>query len=138
MINPSKHIRKFFFDRLNNIVVDGKVITIHDYRIPENKNAYILMINQSMSDGQNNKCDVLTWDARITLDVVTIYDNVSGSRLLADDIMERVMNETQSINIGFFTVDKVSVEYPDDIQLMTPTQNIYRKIIQYNFKLTQI
>ena len=37
MINPDKHIRKYFFDALNNQVVDTKTITVHDYRAPTNK-----------------------------------------------------------------------------------------------------
>lgn len=138
MLNPDKYIRKYFFDTLNNIDVNGNAITIHDYRVPTNKSAYILMQNQS-SDGDNQtKCDTDKYTCRITLDVVTIYPNGQGSRLLADDIKERVMNLTQSISIDNFHLQSVSISYPDDLHLITPTQNIFRKLINYELTLTQI
>lgn len=138
MINPDKHIRKYFFDTLNNITVDTKNITIHDYRVPENRDHYILMINQNMNPNRDNKCDIISWNCRITLDVVTIYKNGQGSRLFADNIKEKIMNLTQNISIDNFSVDEVEVDYPDDIQTMTPTQSIFRKLINYEFKLTEL
>lgn len=138
MINPSKHIRKYFFDALNNEVVDDNIITVHDYRAPMNRKAYILMINQSMTPNRDNKCDIISWDCFIVLDIVTIYDNIAGSRLLADNIMEMVMNQTQTISIDNFSTDNVIVTYPDDLNLVTNTQTIFRKLINYEFKLTEI
>jgi len=138
MINPDKHIRKYFYDALNNQVVDTKTITVHDYRAPTNKDAYILMINQSMTPNRNNKCDIVSWNCYIILDVVTVYDNISGSRVLADNIKEMVMNNTQNISVDHFSVDDVNITYPDDLNLITNTQSIFRKLINYEFKLTQL
>lgn len=138
MINPDKYIRAYFFDTLNNITVDTKNITIHDYRVPENRDHYILMINQNMNPNRDHKCDIISWNCRITLDVVTIYKNGQGSRLFADNIKEKIMNLTQNISIDNFSVDEVEVDYPDDIQTMTPTQSIFRKLINYEFKLTEL
>jgi len=138
MINPDKHIRKYFFDALNNKVVNGKTITIHDYRAPFNSDAYILMINQSMTPNRDNKCDIISWNCFIVLDVVTVFDNVYGSRVLADDIKEMVMNNTQNIAIDNFSVDDVDISYPDDLNTITNTQSIFRKLINYEFKLTEL
>jgi hypothetical protein len=138
MINPDKHIRKYFATTLNGQIVDGKVITVHDYRSPFNSDAYILMINQSMTPNRDNKCDIVSWNCFIVLDVVTVFSNISGSRLLADNIKEMVMNETQSISIDNFSVDNVNITYPDDLSLITSTQTIFRKLINYEFKLTQL
>jgi len=138
MINPDKYIRKYFYDTLNNQVVDTKTITVHDFRAPTNKDAYILMINQSMTPNRDHKCDIVSWNCFIILDVVTVYDNISGSRVLADNIKEMVMNQTQNISVDHFSVDDVKITYPDDLNLITNTQSIFRKLINYEFKLTQL
>lgn len=138
MINPDKYIRKFFFNALNGKVVDGNAITIHDFRAPLNSNAYILMTNQSMTPNFDNKCDTVSWNCNITLDVVTVYQNVTGSRLLADNIKEMVMNNTSTISIDNFNVDNFTMTFPDDLNLITNTQSIFRKLINYEFKITEI
>lgn len=137
IFNPDKYIRKYFFEKLNNITVSGKAVNIHDYRVPTNSDAYILMQNQNSDEDNNTKCDSNKYICRITLDVVTIYKNGQGSRLLADDIKEAVMNLTQSIEIDNFILQDVSISYPDDLNLKTPTQEIFRKLIVYELILTQ-
>ncbi|MCT3788484.1 hypothetical protein HZQ67_14005 [Elizabethkingia anophelis] len=136
MKNADKWIRKYFVDTLNNMVINGKTITIHDYRIPDNKDAYILMTSQSKQENNEVKCG-LRYNCRITLDVVTIYNNIAGSRLLADDIMEEVMNRTQSILIQNFQILTVEKEFPSDISTITSTQSIFRKLIIFNLKIRE-
>lgn len=137
MINPDKHIRKFFVDTLNNIEVDGKTITIHDYRVPQNKDAYILMINQSMDPNYDNKCGKYRWTCRITLDIVTIYKNNQGSRLLADNIKEEVMSLTKDIDIDNFLIENQEMTFPDDLHFLDNTQSIFRKLINYELILIE-
>ncbi|MCT4024391.1 hypothetical protein HZP91_15370 [Elizabethkingia anophelis] len=136
MKNADKWIRKYFVDTLNNMVVNGKTITIHDMRVPENKDAYILMTTQQKSEGDPTKCDT-PWDCYITLDVVTIYNNIAGSRLLADDIMEEVMKRTQNVLVNGFTVKKQSLDFPPDISTITSTQAIFRKLVTFNLILSE-
>lgn len=138
MINPDKHIRKAFFDKLNNVKVDTKTITIHDFRAPTDSKNYILMINQSMNENRDNKCDIISWNCFITLDIVTIYDNMAGSRLFADNIKEKVMTETTNLTVNNFSLDNMIISFPDDLNLVTNTQSIFRKLINYEFKLTQL
>ncbi|MDV3774056.1 hypothetical protein CMU14_13315 [Elizabethkingia anophelis] len=136
MKNADKWIRKYFVDTLNNMVVNGKTITIHDMRIPDNKDAYILMTTQQKSEGDPTKCDT-PWDCYITLDVVTIYNNIAGSRLLADDIMEEVMKRTQNVLVNGFTVKKQSLDFPPDISTITSTQAIFRKLVTFNLIISE-
>ncbi|MVW92451.1 hypothetical protein FCL53_10790 [Elizabethkingia meningoseptica] len=136
MKNADKWIRKYFVDTLNNMVVSGKTITIHDMRVPDNKDAYILMTTQQKSEGDPTKCDT-PWDCYITLDVVTIYNNIAGSRLLADDIMEEIMKRTQNVLVNGFTVKKRSLDFPPDISTITSTQAIFRKLITFNLIISE-
>lgn len=136
MRNPDKYIRQYFYNTLNGMSVNGKTISIHDYRIPDNKDAYILMTTQSKQENKEVKCG-LRYDCQITLDVVTIYNNIAGSRLLADDIMEEVMNRTQSILIQNFQILTVEKEFPSDISTITSTQSIFRKLIIFNLKIRE-
>ncbi|MCT3693157.1 hypothetical protein HZP84_16300 [Elizabethkingia anophelis] len=136
MKNADKWIRKYFVDTLNNMVVNGKTITIHDMRIPDNKDAYILMTTQQKSEGDPTKCNT-PWDCYITLDVVTIYNNIAGSRLLADDIMEEVMKRTQNVLVNGFTVKKQSLDFPPDISTITSTQAIFRKLVTFNLIISE-
>ncbi|MDE5516391.1 hypothetical protein KRE49_11640 [Elizabethkingia meningoseptica] len=136
MKNADKWIRKYFVDTLNNMVVSGKTITIHDMRVPDNKDAYILMTTQQKSEGDPTKCDT-PWDCYITLDVVTIYNNIAGSRLLADDIMEEVMKRTQNVLVNGFTVKKQSLDFPPDISTITSTQAIFRKLVTFNLIISE-
>lgn len=136
MRNPDKYIRQYFYNTLNGMSVNGKTISIHDYRVPENKDAYILMTTQQKSEGDPTKCDT-PWDCYITLDVVTIYNNIAGSRLLADDIMEEVMKRTQNVLVNRFTVKKQSLDFPPDISTITSTQAIFRKLVTFNLIISE-
>ncbi|MDV3593901.1 hypothetical protein CMU87_15615 [Elizabethkingia anophelis] len=136
MRNPDKYIRQYFYNTLNGMSVNGKTISIHDYRIPDNKDSYILMTTQSKQENNEVKCG-LRYDCQITLDVVTIYNNIAGSRLLADDIMEEVMNRTQSILIQNFQTLTVEKDFPADISTITSTQSIFRKLIIFNLKIRE-
>lgn len=136
MRNPDKYIRQYFYNTLNGMSVNGKTISIHDYRIPDNKDAYILMTTQQKSEGDPTKCDT-PWDCYITLDVVTIYNNIAGSRLLADDMMEEVMKRTQNVLVSGFTVKKQSLDFPPDISTITSTQTIFRKLVTFNLIISE-
>lgn len=136
MRNPDKYIRQYFYNTLNGMSVNGKTISIHDYRIPDNKDAYILMTTQQKSEGDPTKCDT-PWDCYITLDVVTIYNNIAGSRMLADDIMEEVMKRTQNVLVSGFTVKKQSLDFPPDISTITSTQTIFRKLVTFNLIISE-
>ena len=143
MKNPDKHIRKAFSDALSDLEVtnpynsDEVSIPLSDFRIPQNKDFYILMTNQWTMPRYDSKCDKYSWTCGITLDIVTKFANYQGSRLFADEIKEAVMNLTEDLTIENFNKQRQDWNFPDDLEMMTSTENIYRKIIQYEFELTE-
>lgn len=140
---PDREIRKAISQALSGMTVVSPFggaeldITVHDYRLPENKTEYVLMINQWADLDRDTKCPENTWNCGITLDIVTTFPNEQGSRLLADIIQEEVWNRTKSLSIDHFYNEEQTMRSPDDLETMTPTQNIYRKLIQYEFKLIE-
>ena len=136
MRTPDKWVRKYFSDTLTGLTVSGKVIPISDMRLPENSDAYILMTTIDKSHDQETKCEKV-WNFQQTLDIVTIYPNNSGSRLLCDEIHEAVLNACENISIEHFTVQNKGYEFAPDLSSNTTTQSIYRKIIIFNIKLTE-
>lgn len=136
MRTPDKYVRKYFSQTLTGLTVSGKVIPIADFRIPTNSDAYILMTTIDKSHDQETKCNKV-WNVAINLDVNTVYAGSTGSRVLADDIHEAVLNACNSIQIENFTVQDSFVDFAPDLSSVTATQSHYRKIIIYNLKLTE-
>ena len=136
MKTPDKWIRKYFSDTLNGLTVSGKVIPISDMRLPSNSSAYILMTTIDKSHDQETKCSKV-WNFQQTLDIVTIYQGNSGSRVLCDDIHEAVLNACNNITVQGFTVLNTSYEFAPDLSSSDSTQTIFRKIIIFNLKLKE-
>ena len=106
-INPNKYIRKAIYTSINNMVVSGLTIPCYDTRVRpnENPNYYVLMTSQSKRRINSNKCEEF-WEADILLDIVTIYSSIgaTGSRLLVDDIEDKVRELTTNLQVDNFTV----------------------------------
>lgn len=136
MVTPDKHVRKYFSDTLTGLTVNGRVIPISDSNIPTNSGAYILMTTIDKSNVQETKCSRL-WRLAINIDIVTVYAGNSGSRVLAEDIENAVLNMCQNITVNGFFVQGVNVDFAPDLSSATPTQTIFRKIIIYNLKLKE-
>lgn len=140
---PDREIRKAISQSLSGTTVispfgGGELdITVHDFRPPENKSEYVLMINQWADLDRETKCPENTWNCGITLDIVTKFPNTQGSRLLADIIQEEVWNLTRNLEVDGFHNEEQTMRSPDDLETMTSTENIYRKLIQYEFKLIE-
>ena len=136
MRTPDKWIRKYFATTLAGLTVQGKAIPISDFRIPTNSTAYILMTTVDKSHDQETKCNKV-WNFSQTLDIVTVYDGNTGSRLLCDDIHEAVLNACENIQIENFTVLDKGCDFAPDLSSATSTQSIFRKIIIFNIKLKE-
>ena len=136
MKTPDKWIRKYFSNALTGLTVSGKSIPISDMRLPANSDAYILMTTIDKSHDQETKCGKV-WNFQQTLDIVTIYQGNSGSRLLCDDIHEAVLNACNNITVQHFTVQSTSYEFAPDLSSSDSTQTIFRKIIIFNIKLKE-
>ena len=106
-INPNKYIRKAVYTAIDNMVVNGLTIPCYDTRVKpnENPNYYVLMTSQSKRRLNTNKCEEF-WEADILLDIVTIYSAIgaTGSRLLVDDIEDKVRDLTNNLKVNNFTV----------------------------------
>lgn len=135
MINPDKWIRKYFSESLDNLTIDGNLFKVYDTINHEGGNTYILLSTQSKEESYEVKCS-MRWNCEITLDIVTIY-NGTGSRLLADNTAEQVVNICEPIIIENFETIDFSREYPADLSVNTGEQSIFRKLIKYNIKLKQ-
>lgn len=136
MRTPDKWIRKYFSQTLAGLTVSGKLIPISDFRLPANSDAYILMTTIDKSNPQEVKCHK-TWNVAINLDVNTVYPGNTGSRVLADDIHEAVLNACNNIQVENFTVQHSWFDFAPDLSSITSTQSHFRKIIIFNLKLTE-
>lgn len=136
MKNPDKWIRKYFYQTLSNMVVNGIPVKLYDTTTPNKDTAMIILSTQSGSDQQNNKCYVDKM-RDINIDVITRYAGNVGSRVLLDDIIEEILQRTEKITIDNFIVQYYNKSYPLDLNQSTSTETIYRKIIKYSLKLTE-
>lgn len=136
MKNPDKWIRKYFYQTLSNMVVNGIPVKLYDTTTPNKDIAMIILSTQSGLDQQNNKCSVDKM-RDINIDVITRYAGNVGSRALLDDIIEEILQRTGKITIEHFIVQYYNKSYPLDLDQSTSTETIYRKIIKYSLKLTE-
>ena len=137
-INPNKHIRKAIYTAINNMVVNGLTIPCYDTRVKPNEtpNFYVLMTSQNKNRLSVNKCEDF-WEADILLDIVTIYPafGATGSRLLVDDIEDKVRDLTKNLvvenfKVIFHDVDQTGLDNINDNTIVY--RNLYRISLTLN------
>ena len=133
---PDKWVRKAIFSKLNGIVVSGNTIPCKDTRVTGNNipQHYILMTTQTNSVDKANKCEFF-WESSILLDIITTYDGTgnTGSRVLADDILDEVRNLTNNLVLDAASGLKVIIQtqdFPNDITTIISKENIFRKFMR--------
>lgn len=136
MKNPDKWIRKYFYETLSNMVVNGNSVKIYDTTTPNNDNVLIVLSTQSGQDKWQTKCSI-DKIREINIDVITRYKANVGSRALLDDIIEEVLQRTEKITVENFIVQYFNISFPLDLNQSTSTETIYRKIIKYSLKLKE-
>ncbi|SHH68819.1 hypothetical protein SAMN05421866_3486 [Chryseobacterium oranimense] len=136
MKNPDKWIRKFFSERLSNMVVNGFTVKLYDTTTPNNDSFLIVLSTQSGRDNWQTKCSVDKL-RDINIDIITRFKGNVGSRALLDDIVEEVLQRTEEIKIENFVLQYFNISFPLDINQSTATETIYRKIIKYSLKLKE-
>lgn len=134
MKNPDKWIRKYFYSRLNGMVVNGRTIPVYDSNTPNNDEFAVILSTQSGSDDRLTKC-FIEKNREILVDVFTRYPPNTGSRAFLDDIVEKILELTEVIEIENFSLNYFSITYPSDLTLNTSTETIHRKILNYNLNL---
>lgn len=136
MKNPDKYIRKYFYETLSNMAVNGIPVKLYDTTTPNNDNVLIVLSTQSGQDSWQTKCSVDKL-RDINIDVITRYKGNVGSRALLDDIIEEILQRTDKIVVENFIVQYFNISFPLDINQSTSTETIYRKIIKYSLKLKE-
>ena len=133
---PDKYIRKAIFNAVNNIVVDTLTIPAYDSRVSGNviPQHFILMTTQTSQVNQMTKCGDV-WESSILIDIVTTYDGSgnTGSRLLADNILDAVRSATNNLVLDVasgLVVQKQIQDFPNDIVTITENENIFRKLMR--------
>jgi hypothetical protein len=135
---PDKWIRKAVYDVVNNITVDGNTIFCYDTRLTGNQqNNYILLSTQSNEVDKRTKCGY-DWQSQILIEVYTRYGLTgnTGSRLLADNIMNEVRNLTDSLTLDVasgLTIVTQAQSFPSDLTSETNNEIVYRKFIRIEF-----
>ena len=143
MILPDKHIRRALTTALNNIEINETIIPLYDSRTNnENPNYYILMSTQTNSQVDGSKCG-REWQSSIVLDVVTRFEGSGnvGSRLFADDIAGEViqrLDNFQLLGSSGLSIYKQNINLPNDLNLVTPSETIYRKIIRLEVSIKEL
>ena len=133
---PDKYIRQAVFNAINNLVVDTLTIPAFDSRVSGNviPDHFILMTTQTSQVNQMTKCGDV-WESSILIDVVTTYDGSgnTGSRLLAEDIMNTVRYSVNNISLlpsSGLVIQKQTQDFPNDIVTITENENIFRKLMR--------
>ena len=136
-INPDKHIRKAIFDKINNIVVSGKIIPCYDSRATNAPSNYVLLTAQTKEVEKSTKCDY-RWTTSILIEIYTKVTSSgnTGSRALLNDIESAIMtllNPTISIS-GFQTLTQ-NISYENSLETITESEIIFRSFLRLNLTL---
>ena len=136
-VSPDKHIRKAIFDKINNIVVSGKIIPCYDSRATNAPSNYVLLTAQTKEVLKETKCDY-EWE---TSTLIEIYTKVSssgntGSRLLLNDIEQAVytlLNPKLTV-LGFTNITQ-NITFENSLETITDTEIIFRSFLRLNLTL---
>ena len=136
---PDKYIRKAIYNAINGITVNGYSIPCFDTRVPNNdkRNYYVIMSTQSNEVDKSSKCGY-KWQSQILLDITTIYDidGNTGSRLMADEILNTVRQNTDSLVLDVASGLQIITQkqsFPSDLQSTSINNVVYRKFIRIEF-----
>ena len=136
-INPDKHIRKAIFDKINNIVVSGKIIPCYDSRATNAPSNYVLLTAQTKEVLKETKCDY-EWE---TSTLIEIYTKVSssgntGSRVLLNDIEQAVYTLLNpKLTVSGFTNITQNITFENSLETIIDTEIIFRSFLRLNITL---
>jgi hypothetical protein len=115
---------------------DVLVVKCYDSRVMADNDItqYVLMTTQTNTVDKSTKCGN-RWESSILLDIVTTFNGAGnyGSRLLADNILDKVRELTDSLTLDVASGLEVvyqSQDFPNDLVTVTSTENIYRKFMR--------
>lgn len=130
--NPNKWVRKAIIE-----AIDGEY-PCFDMQVTGNTNPaqYVIISTQSKEINKVNKCNY-NWISYTLLDIVTIYNGAGnvGSRLAVDNMQEFIENAVKNIEVNNFEVVNRTFEFPDSLDNISTTQNVYRNFIRIILEL---
>ena len=135
---PDKYIRKAVYNAINGIVVDGEQILCFDSRVSgKGIDNYVLMTTQSNEVDKRTKCGD-DWQSQILIEVFTRYKLTgnTGSRLLADNILDAVRSATDTLILDVasgLSIVTQNQSFPSDLVSETQNEIIVRKFIRIEF-----
>jgi hypothetical protein len=131
---------------LDGINIAGLDIKTYDTRVAGGGNSekaphYILMTTQASNPEDVHKCGY-RWSSSILLDVVTTYPagGNTGSRVIADDIAEEVMNRVNGLLMEPTSGLKILTRHvylENDIAFSTSEIIVQRKLVRCVFHLVE-
>lgn len=130
--NPNKWVRKALYEVIND------TYPCFDMQVTGKKNLteYVIISTQSKEINKANKCNY-NWVSYTLLDIVTIYNGQgnTGSRLAVDDMQEFIENAIKNIEVDNFEVVNRRFKFPDGLDNISTTQNVYRNFIRVILEL---
>ena len=135
---PDKYIRKAIYDAINGVVVDGNTILCYDTRVSGKSNDnYVILSTQSSNVAKDTKCGY-KWESNILIDIITRYklSGNTGSRLLADNILDKVRELTDTLVLDVasgLTIVTQAQSFPNDLVSTSENEIVYRKFIRIEF-----
>lgn len=137
MNNPNKHIRKYFFDSLNESVVNEQTIKCFDSRQATYAEKFcFLMLDQNNSVEDETKCNIATLH-NFTIEViqkVQRYGN-EGSRLDLDDATDLVYQAMKNITIPNYHITQKSIS-DNSVTTYDETEILNRNVLTLTFKIS--
>ena len=136
-ISPDKHIRKAIFDKINNIVVSGKIIPCYDSRAANAPSNYVLLTAQTKEVEKSNKCDY-RWTTSILIEIYTKVTSSgnTGSRVFMNDIEQAVYTLLlPKLTVAGFENLTQNITFENSLDTPTDTELISRSFLRLNLTL---
>ena len=136
-ISPDRHLRKAIFDKINNIVVSGKIIPCYDSRATNAPSNYVLLTAQTKEVLKETKCEY-EWG---TSTLIEIYTKVSssgntGSRVLLNDIEQAIYTLLlPKLTVQGFANITQNITFENSLETITDTEIIFRSFLRLNITL---
>lgn len=130
---PDKWVRKALGTILDGLVVSGKTFKCFDTNtLNYIGDTYFILSTQTNTEVKN-KCRS-GWRSTVLIEVFTRYKKNVGSRVLAEDAIQMVLDGTEDLALDVasnLTINSKSVSTPNDITDKRGAEVIHRKFIRY-------
>ena len=136
-ISPDKHIRKAIFDKINNIVVSGKIIPCYDSRGTNAPSNYVLLTSQTKEVDKATKCSY-RWETMLLIEIFTKVTSSgnTGSRVFLNDIEQAVYTLLlPKLTVSGFENLTQNITFENSLDTPTDTELISRSFLRLNLTL---